>query len=125
MIESKIGFPMASIFYFAMFALFVTHELDAVKRHEWRILPIISFLKEGIGEQVFIWIHVPLLVGLFYFGALDSSTTTAKGLSTFAIIHVALHWIFRNHPKHEFNDFGSWALIIGAGLFGAAHLLAI
>jgi len=28
--------------YYAMVGAFFTHELDAVKRHEWRILPLTS-----------------------------------------------------------------------------------
>ncbi len=115
---------MASIFYFSMLAMFITHELDAVKRHEWRILPLTSFLPEKIGEQVFLWMHVPLFVLLFYYGAGVPTSSIANGLSAFAIIHVGLHWIFRNHPKNEFNTFSSWALIVGAGLFGAAHLVS-
>ncbi len=115
---------MLSISYFAMLALFVAHELDAVKRHEWRVLPLFSLLPETIGEQVFIWSHVPLFFGLFYFGALDPNTAVAKGLSTFVIIHIGLHWFFRDHPKYEFNNISSWMLIVTAGLFGAVHLFA-
>lgn len=120
--EIGLGFNMVSIFYFVMLAFFLVHELDAVKRHEWRVLPLISLLPETIGEQVFIWIHVLLFFGLFYLGAFDPNTAAAKGLSTFAIIHIGLHWFFRNHPKYEFNNISSWMLIVTAGLFGAAHL---
>ncbi len=114
---------MGSVLYFTMLAFFVTHELDAVKRHEWRILPITSFLPEAIGEQVFIWAHVPLFLGLFYLGALDPLSTTAKALSAFAVIHIGLHLVFRNHQKCEFNNFSSWMLIVASGLFGTAHLI--
>ena len=109
--------------YFIMLALFITHELDAVKRHEWRVLPLTSLLPEKIGEQIFIWAHVPLFVILFVFGAGDPYSAVAKGISLLAIIHIGLHWIFRNHPAYEFNNFISWCLITGAGAFGSAHLL--
>ena len=116
---------MMPIFYFAMLSFFLTHELDAVKRHEWRVLPLTSFLPERTGEQVFVWAHVPLLTLLFYLGIGEPSSNAAIGLSAFAVIHVCLHWIYRNHPKNEFNNSSSWALIIGAGLFGTAHLVTL
>ena len=113
---------MTELTYFAMLALFITHELDAVKHHEWRVLPLTAFLPEAIGQQVFIWAHVPLFLLLFLFGGLDSSSPTAYGLSAFSIIHVGLHIGFRNHPQYEFNNLSSWAIIAGAGIFGALHL---
>lgn len=116
---------MSAFLYFTTVAFLITHELDAVKRHEWRVLPLTSFLPDVIAARVFIWAHVPLFLGLFYFGGADPFSPVAKALSAFAILHVGLHWGFRRHPKNEFNTAGAWALIIGAGVFGAAHLLAL
>ena len=114
---------MAELFYVAMLGFFITHELDAMQRHEWRILPLTSFLPDEIGRQVFVWMHVPLFAALFFYGAGDPTSTVAFGLSVFAIIHVGLHWLFRRHAKNEFDNPTSWAIIIGAGVFGAAHLV--
>ncbi|MEM8652243.1 MAG: DUF6713 family protein [Pseudomonadota bacterium] len=114
---------MLDFIYFCMLGFFLTHELDAVKRHEWRVLPLTSFLPDHLGEQVFIWAHVPIIAILFYFGGLDPRSTTALGLSGFAIVHVFLHILFRNHPDYEFNNLSSWLLIIGTGVFGALHLI--
>ena len=115
---------MLEIAYYLMLALFITHELDAVKRHEWRGLPLTSFLPERVGEQVFILAHVPLLGLIFIFEGMDPKSTTAQAVSLFSIIHIALHFAFRNHPKNEFNNLISWTIIGGAGFFGALHLLA-
>jgi len=109
--------------YFFMLGFLLTHELDAVLRHEWRVLPLTSFLPDHLGQRVFIWAHVPLIAGLFGLGGLKPNSTTALWISAFAIVHVFLHILFRNHPKYEFNNFGSWALILGAGMFGAIHLV--
>lgn len=113
----------SSLPIFLMLAFFITHEPDAVKRHEWRVLPLTSFLTESIGEQVFIWANVPLFALLFYFGGLDASSATAQGFSAFSILHIGLHIGFRNHPKYEFNTLSSWTIILGAGVFGALHLI--
>lgn len=48
----------------ALVAAFLTHELDAAKRHEWRVLPVMGSLPERGGEQVFIWAHASLLLAV-------------------------------------------------------------
>ncbi len=47
------------------------------------------------------------------------------GLCLFAVVHVGLHWLYRRHPAYEFNNPSSWALIVLAGLFGAAYVAAV
>ncbi len=116
---------MASLFYFFMLGFFLTHELDGLKRREWRIMPVVSRLPEHIAEQIFIWVHVPLFALLFYFGAGDPASGVAMGLSVFAVIHMGLHWILRKHPNNEFNNVSSRTLIIGAGVLGVFHLIFV
>ncbi|MEM7567348.1 MAG: DUF6713 family protein [Pseudomonadota bacterium] len=111
---------MVDWLYLAMLASFFTHELDAVKRHEWRVLPLTSFLPEAIGEQVFIWMHVPLFLAILTSG---ESEGFRLGLSVFAVIHVGLHWAFRNHPAYEFDNASSWGLIVLTGVLGGAYLI--
>ena len=116
---------MLDLLYYAMVGVFFTHELDAMKRHEWRILPLTSFLPERVGEQTFIWLHVPLFALLLWGGDGDPTSTTRVGLAAFAIVHVVLHVLFRRHPAYEFNNPSSWALIILSGVMGAAYLGAL
>lgn len=115
---------MLDILYYSMVGAFFTHDLDAVRRHEWRILPGFALLPEHKGEQIFIWIHVPLLALLLWGGDGEPTSAIRIGLSIFAIVHVGLHVLFRRHPANEFNNFSSWALIILAGFLGAAYLVA-
>ncbi len=113
---------MTDLAFWTMVAAFFTHELDAVKRHEWRVLPLLRSLPETIGEQVFIWMHVPLFAAILWYGYKDPAGSFAIGLSGFALIHVGLHWLFRNHPAYEFNTLSSWGLILLTGAMGAVHL---
>ncbi|WP_324133229.1 DUF6713 family protein [Bosea sp. (in: a-proteobacteria)] len=113
---------MLDLLYFAMLGAFFTHELDAVKRHEWRVLPLTSFLPDRIGEQTFIWLHLPLFALLLWGGYGDPANATRMGLSAFAIVHVGLHILYRRHPANEFNNVSSWSLIVLTGLLGAAYL---
>lgn len=108
--------------YWAMVAAFLTHELDAVKRHEWRVLPLTSFLPERLGEQIFIWVHVPLVFVILWWSSDPDGEGLRLGLATFAVVHVGLHWLFRNHPAYEFNNRSSWSLILLTGGLGAAYL---
>jgi len=113
---------MLDAIYWVMVAAFFTHELDAVKRHEWRVLPLTRLLPDHIGAQVFIWAHVPLFWLILW---LDDGTATGAvrlGVSAFAIVHVGLHWTFRRHPAYELNNPSSWALIVSTGVLGVLYL---
>lgn len=106
--------------YTLMLALLFTHEIDAAFRHEWRVLPITSFLPDELGREAFIWIHVPLFAVILL---ANNNERVRVGIAAFCVIHVGLHWLFRNHPAYEFNNPSSWGLILGAGLLGLAYLL--
>ena len=84
------------IFYLGMGTLF-THELDAMTNHEWRVLPLTSWLSDDYGMVVFLFIHVPLFAILI---ALVASTNhkirirSRLGISIFLAIHGLLHALF-------------------------------
>ena len=90
-----------------------------MKRHEWRVLPLTSYLSDRWGELVFVWAHIPLLVLVFWIVSQGATSPAAIGLSGFAILHIGLHWVFRKHPKNEFNNWVSWALILLPGGFAS------
>ena len=113
------------LLFYAMLAFLFTHELDAVKRHEWRVLPLTSFLPDVTGERVFIWLHVPLFFAILWGVRDDPNQTFGQFLSAFSVVHIGLHWLFRNHPRYEFNTVGAWSLILAAGFFGGLHLIAV
>jgi hypothetical protein len=112
----------AKIAYIIMLAFLFSHEVDAALRHEWRVLPLTSFLPDDIGRQVFIWAHVPLFAAILLF---NDRTGLRFGLAIFSLVHVGLHWGFRNHPAYEFNNLSSWLIIGGAGLFGGLYLALV
>jgi hypothetical protein len=107
--------------YSLTLAFLFSHEVDAAYRHEWRVLPLTSFLPDDVGRELFIWLHVPLFAAILIYG---SRRPVRVWLAAFAVGHVLLHWMFRNHPAYEFNNPSSWLLILGAGLFGALYLAA-
>ena len=115
---------MIEVFYWLMVSALLTHELDAIKNHEWRILPILQNLPDDVGEQIFIWMHLPLVFLVFWLSQFGAGSVFAIGLSAFAIIHVGLTWLLRNHPAYEYNDLSSWLLICLAGVLGGLHIAA-
>jgi hypothetical protein len=114
--------PESAMFNIAL-AFLVTHELDAVKQHEWRLLPVLNKLNDRSGFFWFTLLHIPLLLGVFQVYATSSPHSGSRLLlDAFCIVHVGLHILLRNHPLNTFNNPLSWSLIIGAATFAALDL---
>ena len=112
---------LADFSFFLMLSLFMTHEIDAVKQREWRMLPVLNRLDDEAGFWWFTALHVPMFLLFFwYFNAVGFRI----GLSAFAVIHAGLHWILRKHPNYEFNNLLSDTLVRGAAIAGALYLIA-
>jgi hypothetical protein len=108
------------------FGLLTTHELDAVRCFEWRVLPITRWMPEQIGMTTFIVLHIPLfawLASVCWHSNAANRHLARQLFSCFAIVHVGLHWLFRNDPNYFFQGWLSNGLIIGAGLAGGVFLL--
>jgi FlaA1/EpsC-like NDP-sugar epimerase len=105
-------------------ALFFTHELDAIARHEWRMFPVMSRLDDRQGFVVFLLAHVPIFALILWFSFAPTAVGAAVRIivAAFAIIHIGLHRIYRRHPANEFNNAVSQALIWGTGIAGALYL---
>lgn len=115
---------MDQLFLFAGLSLILTHELDAVSCREWRVFPLLARLDDESGRRVFIALHAPLFLALLWaLFAGGLSRPFADGLSAFLVVHVGLHLLALRHPENRFTSPLSWALIAGAGLCGALHLL--
>jgi hypothetical protein len=112
--------------FHAVLALLLAHELDAVERHEWRLLPVLRSLPDGIAGRLFVLLHVPLFLALFRLATHPSAGVRRRfrlALDAFAVVHAVLHRRFRDRPEYEFGGTTSRALIDGAALTGFAHLL--
>ena len=112
--------------FYAVLALLVAHELDAVERHEWRLFPVLRSLSDGLAGRVFVLLHVPLFLVLFRFATHPSPRVRRRvrlAIDAFAVAHAGLHRRFRGHTDYEFEGPTSRVLIHGAALAGLAHLL--
>lgn len=110
-------------FFLFGLACILLHEMDAIRCKEWRIFPGISFLKDKPGMIVFTLAHIPLYYFLFRGLAFsENQEGLITGLNYFFIIHLGLHLLFLLHPKNEFKDLLSWAIIGGAAAGGGMDL---
>jgi hypothetical protein len=118
--------PMLLHLYRLNFAFLLTHELDAIKNAEWRLLYIFRNIPDATASTLFIALHVPLIVVLL--GAFENKSEflrlKSRGLlAAFMIIHAAIHYHLRLDPLNTFNSILSLCLIYGGAVIGLAYLL--
>jgi len=112
------------LFYLGL-ALLAGHELDAVARHEWRLLPVLNLLDDETGQMVFILAHLPLFAALFWLTghqSLKIRNWSQLGVDGFLIFHGALHYALSGHPLYEFTAPVETITVYGGGIVGAVHL---
>ncbi len=109
------------------FAMLMAHELDAVRRQEWRVLPVTRYLPYPFDVGVFILAHVPLIwlvTALAWSADARTRSQTRTIFCAFCVVHVGLHWLYRADPAYDFNNPFSVAIIGATGAAGLAYLAA-
>lgn len=56
----------AAALFFLVVAGFIAHELDAVHRHEWRLLFVLRGMPDEAARRAFVLLHVPLFAVLLW-----------------------------------------------------------
>ena len=103
-------------------ALFLLHEMDAIRRSEWRLFIVLKDLEDSKAYQVFTFIHLFLYVIILSLLFSQYQTITFWVLDIFFIIHAILHLLFERHPRNEFKNTFSRAIIYSMGMLAAIHL---
>lgn len=109
-------------------ALFIGHELDAVWRNEWRMLPGFWLLPEREAQIAFVLAHVPLLTGVFWLTSHPHDRLRFIGQLTIDLllaVHAAVHYALSGHPLYEFQPPVEWVTVYGAGLAGLLHAVLL
>jgi len=104
-------------------ACLFTHELDSTFSQSWHPLSLSSNAALYFDQQIFMWAHVPIVIGLLLLAETGNRAALRYGMCLFAVVHVGLHWFYRNQPVYDFSSAASWVLILLAGIFGAAYLV--
>ena len=125
---NRTSLTLADLLFSVGLALLLTHEMDAMTHTEWRILPVLSWLRESSGLVWFVVLHVPIYTIILWLLASTSSIIRWRaqaGTDLFLLLHAGLHTLFSSHSEYTFEGLMSYSLIYGAGLFGLLHLLLL
>ena len=119
---------MRNVVFYLGLGMLLTHEMDAMPNHEWRVLPILSSLPDATGQFAFLIAHVPIFAVVIAFVAslnIKTRELAQKLASGFLIAHAALHFAFSGHVEYEFSSLTSNLLIYGAALCGAMFFVTL
>lgn len=106
-------------FYRLTAACLIVHELENILLRRW----VLHDYGDPL-QQIIVLAHAPVILGMLVAAELTRRASIRSGMCIFAVMHVGLHWAFRDQPLHEgLYSPASWMLILLAGFFGAAYLV--
>ncbi|MFC5366921.1 DUF6713 family protein [Salinirubrum litoreum] len=110
------------LLFLAVVACLLVHELDAIRRREWRFFVASLPVRDETAYRVFTALHAPLLVVVLW--SVDAPIAQI-GIDSFAVVHGLAHLALRDHPLLDFGSWFSRSWIGGAALLGALHLTLV
>ena len=113
---------VVSLIFMLELALLFTHEMDAIRRKEWRMFIVLKDMADEKAYWLFTLLHIPLFIILLF---LLSSHFRLIGFyitDIFLIGHSLVHIGFRRHPANGFNNWVSALIIHMAGVLAILHL---
>ncbi len=123
--ERPSGYDRAVGLFALAFALFVSHELDAMIRQEWQLLPGLNALDPSIATDVFNLIHVPLFTGVIWLLLAGPSSTRRKTtvvVEVLLLVHALAHFVLRGDERYNFEPPVETITVYGAALASLLHL---
>ena len=122
--RSKMQIVLNIIFSLELALLFV-HEMDAVRRQEWKMFVKLKDMEDEKAYRVFMLLHIPLYTAIL---ALLLSGYYRIGFyitGVFLIAHTLVHTGFRKHTANKLTSGISKSIIFISGILAAVHLLLI
>lgn len=119
-------FNMRNLLFNLGVSLLLTHELDAMLRKEWVLLPVLSSLQNEVASWWFIYLHIPIFLVILYLGNtrnLGVQATFRFIVCSFLLVHAILHFSLSGMAGYDFHHLLSQLLIFGAGICGLGYLL--
>jgi hypothetical protein len=117
-----------NLLFIFLLSLAITHELDAIRRREWRVFIVLNKMEEEKAFQIFTLVHIPLFMAIFWLLTYPSAVVAfwfQVVLAGFYIIHKFLHDAFQKDPNNEFDTAFSKRLIDLLAIVGFIHLTLI
>ncbi|MGG1638707.1 DUF6713 family protein [Paenibacillus sp. NRS-1760] len=106
-------------------SLFLLHEMDAIRRSEWKLFFVLQDMDDAKAYKVFTLIHLPLYTIILALLFSQYQTNTFWVIDIFLMIHAILHLFFEKHSRNEFKNTFSRLIIYSMGILAAIHLLLI
>ena len=106
-------------------ALLFTHEMDAIRRQEWKMFVILKDMEEEKAHHTFLLLHIPLYTAVLYLLFSSFLYIAYYVVDLFLFVHMLVHLRFSNHPANKFNGNISKLIINSAGVLAVIHLIAI
>ncbi|WP_340019266.1 DUF6713 family protein [Paenibacillus sp. FSL H3-0457] len=104
-------------------SLFLLHEMDAIRRSEWKLFMVLKDMEDDKAYRYFTRIHLPMYTIILSLLFSSYQTITFWVLDIFFIIHTVLHFFFEKHPRNEFKNGFSRSLIYPMGIIALIHLI--
>ncbi|MDM5233809.1 DUF6713 family protein [Lysinibacillus pakistanensis] len=104
-------------------SLFLLHEMDAIRRSEWRLFIVLKDMEDSKAYKVFTFLHLFLYVIILSLLFSEYQIIVFWFLDLFFIIHAILHLFFEKHPRNEFKNTFSRAIIYPMGILAVVHFL--
>ena len=117
-----------NLMFFLALAMFCCHELDAVSKLEWRLLPGLNLLDDSTALKVFVLAHIPLFTAVFWLCSHQNKAIARKSrfyVCLLLSIHGIAHLIFDaiNHVEYRFEAPLDLFTVYGAALTSIVYLL--
>lgn len=109
-------------------ALLACHELDAMVKNEWHLLPVLKNMPDTQAMPLFIWLHIPMFAVLFWMGGHENPVWRRRMqalIDSLVIVHAAAHFILSGHPHYEFEPPIETITVYGAAVIAMLHGAAL
>ncbi|MDJ0920678.1 MAG: hypothetical protein QNI84_06090 [Henriciella sp.] len=104
-------------------SLFAVHEMDAMTHSEWLLLPLLGEFTEATGRDIFLLLHIPLYLGLFW--ALFYASWRKLAALIFCgalIVHGTAHGLLSGHELYTFVAPTETITVYGAVLVSVLYV---
>ena len=105
-------------------ALLFVHEMDAVRRQEWKMFVKLKDMEDEKAYRVFMLLHIPLYTAILAL-LLSGYRIGFYITDVFLIAHTLVHTGVRNHTANKLTSGISKSIIFISGILAAVHLLLI
>ena len=115
----------ANLVFALALALLLTHEMDAVRHQEWKMLAGLKNLPETVAYRVFTALHIPLYASVLALLLTGHERLVFYLVDGFLVLHLLLHLGLSKHPANRLNNSFSQTIVYGATALAVAHLVLI